>query len=255
MSRSKPNENTPNPSTRWFDWKGDKGVVQYYDKQEKKNVEVGSEFTFILLDQLSTVKGWHDSSESGIFSNEVKDTKKETLAVKAFKGGTLAEGFYAQIRDRVIAAGGKFVSNCYIAFRDENKELKIGSIQFSGSSLSAWMDFAKLNRMELYKQAIQIKGYGEGKKGSITYRFPKFHIKPITEETNIQATALDEELQKYLTGYFARTRVEQVQGSAQEHVDSEPDYHESQEVCEPAEIHQPARDPDLDPVEEDDIPF
>jgi hypothetical protein len=58
-------------------------VIRYYDKEAKKNVDVGADFTFILLDQLASVRGWHDDSNSGIYSNEVKDTTQEALVVKA----------------------------------------------------------------------------------------------------------------------------------------------------------------------------
>ena len=57
MSRSNPNDNgTPNPSVRWFEWNGEQGTVRYYDKDLKQNVEVGSKFRFMLLDQLASVR-------------------------------------------------------------------------------------------------------------------------------------------------------------------------------------------------------
>ena len=103
MSRSNPIEQTKNPCTRWHEWAGgdNGGMFGYYDKEKKAMVEVAGKFTFIVLDELSCVKGWHDASDSGISSNEVRDTKSEPLVVKAFKGGVLAEGLYAQIRDRI----------------------------------------------------------------------------------------------------------------------------------------------------------
>ena len=39
MSRSKPNR-AENPAVRFFEWKAQKGVLQYYDKANKENVEV-----------------------------------------------------------------------------------------------------------------------------------------------------------------------------------------------------------------------
>lgn len=209
MSRSNPTDNTPNPATRWFEWDGSAGNVRYYDKVKKENVVMPEKFTFMLLDQLATVKGWHDASESGIFANEVKDTRAEPLVVKAFHGGTIAEGFYKAIRDKVVAAGGHFVANCYIAYRDDNDEMQIGSIQFKGAALSAWMEFAKDNRGDLYKQAIRITGTKEGKKGNIKFQTPTFALHPISEEANESATELDRQLQEYLKSYFSRTRVEQ----------------------------------------------
>ena len=125
MSRSNPTDNTPNPCTRWYEWDGANGGVRYYDKEAKKNIPVPDSFVFILLDELGTIKGWHDASDSGIYSNEVRDTKQETLLVKSFKGGVLAEGLYANIRDRVTskAVGGKFSMSCYIGYKSESGAL------------------------------------------------------------------------------------------------------------------------------------
>lgn len=193
-----------------MEWDGSNGGLRYYDREKKENVGIADGFTFILLDQLATIKGWHDASDSGIFSNEVRDTKQQVFVVKAFKGGTIAEGFYLRIRDRVNAAGGNYTTNLYVAYKGENG-LVIGSIQFKGAALSAWLDFSKKNRAELYKKAIRVKGFTEGKKGKITFRTPLFHLAEITPETDAQAIECDKELQSFLTGYFKRTRVEQVE--------------------------------------------
>jgi len=208
MSRSNPTDSTPNPCTRWHEWDGTNGAVRYYDKTQEKNIVCKLPFTFILLDQLGTVKGWHDASDSGIFSNEVRDSKQEVMVVKSFKGGILAEGIYATIRDRIAAHGGHYTANCYIAFK--NPELALGSIQFKGAALNAWVEFSKANRAALYKQGVKITGYTEGKKGKIVFRVPKFELVDISDKTNTEATTLDTILQQFLKGYFTRTRVEQV---------------------------------------------
>lgn len=246
MSRSKPTERTPNPATRWFEWDGEHGTVRYYDKKEKTNVDMGHDFTFILLDELYTVKGWHEETESGIYSNEIRDTRDEQLIVKAFKAKQpIAEGFYKQIKDRVKASGGKFVANLYICYK-EGKELKLASLQMKGAALNAWVDFRKDNRDAVYEKAVRIKGSKDGKKGSIKFKTPVLHLADISAETNSQAKAIDETLQKFLDGYFKRTRLEQTEAEThpeEENQDREPS---------PA-----SRRPDDDepPAEEDDIPF
>lgn len=244
MSRSNPNENgTPNPSVRWFEWNGEQGVVRYYDKDEKKNVDVGADFTFLLLDQLGSVRGWHDATESGIYSNEVKDTRQDVLIVKSFKGGTLIEGIYRDIKDRVATLGGQFVANCYIAFK-HNGALAIGSIRFKGAALGAWMEFCKAHRKDLYEKAIKITGYTEGKKGRITFRVPVLKVLDLSPESNAQAVALDQELQAFLKTYFARTKRDQVESPHvpdEQMSDNTPDYDDS---------HVPTNE-----IPEDDIPF
>ena len=207
MSRSNPNTGSSNPSTRWHEWAGgsDGGFLTYYDKEKKENVNVTLPFTFILLDETATVKGWHESSESGIYANEVRDTRQEVLVVRAFKGGELASGHYAAIRDRVGSMGGHFVANLYIAYRNGN-ELAIGALQFKGAALKDWMEFRKASRNDIYAKAITINGYADGKKGSVKYRTPKFALSPISDASNAKAIELDKELQAYLSAYFARTK-------------------------------------------------
>jgi len=240
MSRSNPTENNSHPATKWFEWSGGDGAIRYYDKAEKRNIGYGDKFTFILLDQLSTIKGWHDSSQSSIYSNEVKDTRAQPFVVKSFKGGVISEGLYANIKFNVAAAGGKFTTNLYIAYRDGSGPLQIGSLQFSGAALKEWMEFAKQNRNEIYRKGIQIDGSKEGRKGSVVFKTPLFKLRDISEETNGQAAALDQHLQGFLTTYLKRTTAENAQRPV----------HSQEPPEEPPIDHTPAPEPP-----EDDIPW
>jgi hypothetical protein len=208
MSRSNPHVNAPNPAVRWFEWNGEKGIVRYYDKDAKKNVDVDLPFTFLLLDELASVRGWDDASESGIYSNEVRDTTKDVFVVKTFKGGTIAEGYYKAIKDRVNTRGASYVANCYIATKLD-EALAICSLRFKGSALGAWMEFRKAHRGALNESAVKITGYTEGKKGKVTFRVPTFELKSVSPDTNNAALALDKELQAFLLGYFQRKTLDQ----------------------------------------------
>jgi hypothetical protein len=187
---------------------------------------------------VGSVGGWHDASGSGIYSNEVKDSTQEVLIVKAFKGGTLAEGLYREIRDHVTskAIGGQYVAKLYIAFKD-NGSLAIGTLALKGAALGAWMDFEKEHRKVLYSKAIRIQGFTEGKKGRITFRVPKLSLKDIDPTSDAQAVALDDTLQAFFDGYFKRTKREQ----AEDHTDEVP----------PPDDEPTTSGPDYD----DDIPF
>lgn len=213
MSRSNPTDNTPNPATRWFEWNGEQGTVRYYDKAEKKNIDVGTEFSFILLDQLASVGGWHEASESGIYSNEVRDTRQDVMLVKSFKGGTIAEGLYKAIKDKASVAGGYFVANCYIAYKNGDG-LTIGSLKFKGAALHAWTEFVRANRAGVYEKAIEIHGFTEGKKGRVVYRVPELRLKDLSPASNSAAVELDKQLQAYLEAYLKRTKREQVEAAA-----------------------------------------
>lgn len=247
MSRSNPHENgAPNPAVRWFEWNGEQGTVRYYDKEQKKNIDVGTKFGFVLLDQLGSVRGWHEASQSGIYSNEVRDTRQDVLVVKAFKGGTLAEGLYKDIKDRINVAGGQFVANCYLAFKLEDA-MAIGSLRFKGAALGAWMDFCKANRPALYKKAIEITEFTEGKKGRVIFRVPVLKIKELSDETNSRAIMLDQELQEFLTAYLTRTKRDQADVASR---DVREPHHVSDE-----ELAADTSHPPVDVPYDDDIPF
>lgn len=217
MSRSNPHENAPNPATRWFEWNGEKGIVRYYDKDAKKNVDV-PDFTFILLDELASIRGWHEPSKSGIYSNQVRDTREELLIVKSHKEGILAEGLYKAIKDRVSNLGGHYVASCYVAFKNGDGVLAIGGVQWKGAALKAWMDFRKKHRAEIYKGAIVLTGMEEGKNGRVTYFTPTFGMKALGAESNAKAVDLDKELQAWLDSYFAKAKREQVEHVTDEDV-------------------------------------
>lgn len=209
MSRSNPTENaSPNPATRFFEWKN--GGICYYDKVKKENVEVKLPFTFIFLDQLGTVTGFDERNGCGIYANEVKDVRQDTLLVKSFKGGEIAHGLYSTIKDRVNAKGGKYTASCYVAFKDESG-LALGNVKFKGGALQAWIEFNKANRDALFEKAITIASYAEDKKGGVVYRVPVFKLKEIDGKTNEVAVELDKTLQKFLASYLTRNRSDQTE--------------------------------------------
>lgn len=222
MSRSKPDANEPNPSQRWLEWDGSKGVVRYYDKDTKQNVVVGSDFVFLLLDQLGGVGGWHKTSDCAMYSNAVKDVRSGVLVVKTKKDGIVAEGLYKDIKDRVNAMGGYYEAQCYVGFKREDGTLAIGCLRFKGAALHAWAEFAKAHRADLYEKAVRINGYTEGKKGQIVYRVPILASMAVSPATNTEAVALDAVFQKWLEGYLGRSTSEQA-APADEHAQPEPE--------------------------------
>ena len=209
MSRRNPTEGTRNPCTRWFEWAGgdDGGFVRWYDKDSKQTVKVEGAFTFLLLDELSTVKGWHEPSESSIYANEVKDTRQDVLVVKSHKGGELVSGLYKAIQDSIVAKGGHYHASIYIAYKDGDG-LKLGNLGLKGAALSAWMDFKKGAGKGLHTQAVTITGFTPGKKGATTFRVPKFALKEVSAATNEQALEVDDVLTAYLADYFKRPKAD-----------------------------------------------
>jgi hypothetical protein len=252
MSRSNPTEGVKNPSTRWFTWAGggDQGFIEWYDRDAKVNHKVEGAFTFLLLDELSTVKGWHEASESGIYANEVRDLRQEALVVKSFKGGELASGLYTGIRDSIIAKGGHYHGSIYIAYKDGDT-LKLGNLGLKGAALSAWMEFKKSapskkdasgkNVKAYYVDAVVVTGFVDGKKGGTKFRTPVFSLKAVGEATNQQALGIDAELQAYFADYFKRPKAEAAKPANGNGFDDEPPFAQDE--------HAPAFEPEAE------IPF
>jgi hypothetical protein len=217
MSRSQ--EKLENPCERWFKWSGSTGEISYYDKVTKQNVPVAMPFTFLLLDTLSTIKGYDESLKAGIWSNEVRNTKEEKLTVKC-GNNHFVSGFYTDIKDAVVTKGGGYAQSCYIAFKNEYGSLVIGNFMMQGSSLGggvnkpadkamkdievgAWMDFTKSNKKDLDRMAIEMtKNELLCTNGATKFYCPKFKLINTSEGTNKAAIELDVQLQKYLSVYL-----------------------------------------------------
>jgi hypothetical protein len=207
MSRQNPNDSSPNPCKRWFKWSGDKGKLKYYDKELGEDVFVDLPFEFILLDRMATIKGWNDASGGGIYSNEIRSTVNEEFTVRGFEiKEPLARGFYADIKDKVKAAGGRFNTNLYIAFEIEQGkgQLEIGSLMLHGASLTPWFEFEKSSGKDLYKSAIRIPKAEDGKKGSIKFKTPVFELTSLVPEMDELAGQLQGKMKEYLGKYLAR---------------------------------------------------
>lgn len=204
MSRSNPNVNTPNPATRWFEWRGKDGLFEYYDKVKKEAVVVKLPFVFIVLDRTSTIRGYNKKMKSGLFSNEVRDVSRDSLTVKFFTGGIVAQGLWADIKDKVVGRSGKFACNLYVAFKDGGK-LQLGAIQLKGCALGPWFEFEKKHGKSVYEKAVAVKGFTEDTTGDVAFKAPVYSLCDISEETNKAALELDKELQAFLSEYFKRS--------------------------------------------------
>jgi len=210
MSRSNPEgERLINPANRFFQFKGDDGIFQYYDKEldnpktgkKGMNISIPLPFTFIVLDILSTITGYSDAKKGGFYSNEVRNVKTDKLFVRCGKE-KYEEGLWADIKGKDSSMD--YAASVYIAYMNANKELTIGHIKMSGACLSAWIEFIKLKgSKEVYANAICVIGCSDHKKGKVDYKMPIFTLKPIKAETNQKALELDLLLQDYLKNYFA----------------------------------------------------
>lgn len=196
------------------------GSVNYYDKDLKDNVDVPLPLSFVVLDQLATVKGWSDNDQSGYWSNEVKSAGQDVLTVRTSKGEK-ASGIWKDIKNEPAVSGSKFNASVYIAAPGRDG-LEIQNISFSGASLNAWIEFVNANKGVTRGGAkVSITGFSDEKKGAVKYQVPVFEAVEISESELAEATKLDEELQEYLNGYFENRRSEEIVEAVTE-VDDKP---------------------------------
>lgn len=203
MSRSN-NTELINPAKYFFEWVGSEGKIKYFDKnkgEKGERVFLDLPFTFLVLDKLSTIKGFSDADQSGFWSNEVRNTKIEPFTVRT-KKGIVATGLYETLAG-VLNAGAAYCQSVYIAYYDGG-ELVIANFQIHGSAIGAWIEFCKKNKV--YDKAVTITGATAMKKGKTDYFVPVYAAKEISEETNLKAIELDRELQEYLSAYFKKDK-------------------------------------------------
>ena len=210
------NVDLKNPATKFLQWSSDHCAFKYWDKTKGlqkedgtftgENITVALPLTFIVLDTLSTIKGYSKTDKCGYYSNEVRDLKKEILIVKN-KTGEREKGLYAEVIRSEHIKGAKYCQSVYIAYK-EAKTLVIANIQMVGSCLSAWIDFRKKN--DVYKGAVSVSGFEQKVNGNTTYNEPIFKLISVSETIKKEAIELDKILQDYLVKYFKKTQTEQV---------------------------------------------
>jgi hypothetical protein len=193
-----------NPATKFIDWKSNDKQFSYYDKETKENMAIPLPFKFLVLDELHTVKGWNDATQSAIYSNEVKFISKETMTVKPFKGNEIAKGLYKDIKEKIVSAGGHYVKSIYIMLEDGT----LANLQLKGSSVQAWGEFTNKNRTRLPDEWVIVKTAKEGKKGAVKFSMPEFSFDKSLSESEIEmADDVFNTLETYLKAYLVKSEI------------------------------------------------
>lgn len=190
-----------NPATKFIEWKSNDKCFNYYDKEAQKNVEIPLPFKFLVLDELHCIKGWNDASSSSIYSNEVKFISKEVMTVKPFKGNEIAKGYYKDIKEKVVAAGGHYTKSIYIMLEDGS----LANLQLKGSGVQKWGDFTQKTRNRLADEWVVVAKAEDGKKGAVKFSTPSFSF--ANSISDAEADLADEAfniLESYLKTYLAK---------------------------------------------------
>lgn len=209
MSRLDLNGDKPkNPAKYFLEWVSDEKCFQYYKKYNEdeikngvkgENIKVPLPVKFLVLDTLSTIKGWDDNGVSSYWSNEVKNINTDILIVRT-KKGIVAKGLYNDLKGNKNCNGIKYCQSVYIAIK-ENNEYILANIQFKGSALGEWIEYRKNNN--IFKDAIEIATSVEATKGKTTYNKPVFKKIKASQEVEDKAIELTKELQEFLKQYFS----------------------------------------------------
>jgi hypothetical protein len=216
MSRST-DSTLASPVVKYLSWNSSEKAFQYYDKEvydeekdkQGKNVNFPHPFSFYVLDELFSIKGYNERKSEGIWSNEVR--KNTDKIVIRSKSGKVMEGTYGNkdnpdLNEKKDNIGGKYFKSVYVALLDENDEYKIYNLQLGGSGFEGWLEFTKKNK-NYKRDEITFSGeVAPRKKGKIITVFLFFLAKRATESGNNAALELDKELQEFLVKYIAKTQ-------------------------------------------------
>ena len=203
-----------NPAAKFIDWKSNDKCFSYYDKETKENVSLPLPFKFLVLDELHTIKGWNDATQSAIYSNEVKWISKDELIVKPFKGNEIAKGLYKDIKEKVKSAGAHYVKSVYCMLEDGS----IANLQLKGAACQSYGDFTAKTRSRLSDEWVEVSSAAEGKKGAVKYTTPEFKFQKCLSDS--EADLADEAfntLEAYLKTYLIKSEpVESVETEIEE---------------------------------------
>lgn len=264
MSLSNPD--LKNPAQHFFQWAGGAGKLQWYSKEEKKNIDVRLPFTFIVLDQLNTITGYNKKAKSGFWSNEVRNITNDNLYVKT-ANGPFEAGRYNDLT-QTLKSGGKFAKSIYVAHKIGD-DWHIGNIKAAGSALSAWIDFTKAHAVDTGLISMK-RGVKEESPVGEFYP-PVFEWQQWEDEDYKIAIELDKELQIYLNQYLAQPKdgelepeIEEIpdevgKATPEEIADFEKKKAEAKQVKDeeplPPEPDEIIEDLGEEPINLDDIPF
>lgn len=157
------------PAEKFLEWSSQNKCFKYYDKEAEENKLISLPFTFLYLAERTTVKGYDADANRGIYSNEVKYLS-ETLTVKNFAGGEIAEGVWNDISAKVDKSGGKFTKSVYAM----TKKGTLINIALFGGAVGEWFEFTKKSKKRLTDEWVTVEGFEERKKGATVYYVPVF---------------------------------------------------------------------------------
>lgn len=193
-----------NPAKKFYKWVGEHKKFSYYIKETKENVLVDLPFRFVTLGRpLFCVKGFNEKLNIGLYSNEVRSVKDE-MTVRYFDKNQpiIAKGVWADVKEKADVVGGKYHLSIY-GYDLENHE--IINIDVKGNGIGEWGELFKKCSQRLADEIVIVKGFKDGKKGSVKYTYPTFELERAVSDDELDEVidALDV-LKKFHTEYFKK---------------------------------------------------
>lgn len=189
---------TKNPITKILYYKSELKKFEYWNKEKQEKEYLEPPFKFIFLGHFNCIGGWHTTSKCAIYSNQIFDTLKEKIIVKTKINGTIFEGIYKEIKDKIKLVGGVFYKSIYVMLEDGSlANIKLKGTVLSGLSkevsiskedVLGYSDFFNKNNHLLDNQWIEVKSFAEAKKGATKFSIPIFEVGThLTNEQNEKA--------------------------------------------------------------------
>jgi len=188
------------PVTKYLTWSSDEKGFKIRNSEGKSALPLP--IKFIHYDEFATIKGWDEHNKTGIYSNEVKNTKQEPLTVRT-KNKVIAEGFYQDIKATVNAADAHYNVSIYAEL-----DGSIVNFALKASALGAWSEFCKDNRKKFLTNYIKVVGSKEEKKGVVKYHIPVFEI---GDEIEPNVSASSDKNYDELVSYFKQLKAKHSQ--------------------------------------------
>lgn len=191
----------PSPVKKYLEWKSNEKTFGYYDKESGKNVFLKLPLKFLVLKQLSCVRGFNEASNSGIYSNEVT-FMSEPITVRTSKGDYKKEGVFKDMKLELKADGAKYNRNIYAM----TSEGELVCVTFKGATMFAWGSFSEkvegntteenaALRKRLLDEWVVVSAAESKKKGAVKYSVPVLAFdKKITAKEALKADELYEEI-------------------------------------------------------------
>lgn len=189
------------PVTKYLQWDSAERGFKFYNKEASKNEYVKTPLSFISLKEMATIAGFHEPSNTGIYSNELPlaSLKTNEFNVRT-KNSTIVKGIYSDIKGTLASSGAKFAMSVYALMNGELVCLKL-----SGSSFSGWYDFVAENRKLFLTNSVDVLSVEDKKKGATKYTQPVFTLgKAISNADNEKAEVAYSELVSYMKSREAK---------------------------------------------------